>query len=150
MNQRDLAGRFSSDVDHLLNEAGLSDPSLNSSDYDESLQLAQQLTAADFSKRSKIRYALRRRLLNRIENTPVTTAEIPSPLSLIRQLLNPSSLFKNKIVLAGLIMIFSLIMGFSLPGLQVRQRLVDFMIFLSVGNSGARGASVPILWRPMA
>ena len=51
MNQRDLAGRFSSDVDHLLNEASLSDPGLNSNDYDELLKLAQQLAVTEmFSK----------------------------------------------------------------------------------------------------
>lgn len=127
MNQRDAIDRFNSDVDHLLRQAGLNDPGPTSDNHDELLNLAQKLATTDLSKQSRIRYSLRRRLLSRIENSPVTSAEVPGPWSLIQSLLRPKQLIRNKLVLASLIVALSLVIGFSLPGLQLRQRLVTLL-----------------------
>ncbi len=67
MNERDWADRFSRDVDSLLNEAGRTDPEPTPTEYRQALDLARTLAATDFSAESRVRQALRRRLLNRID-----------------------------------------------------------------------------------
>jgi hypothetical protein len=66
MNEQDWADRFSREVDSLLNEAGRTDSEPIPTEYRQALDLARILTTADFSVESRVRQALRRRLLNRI------------------------------------------------------------------------------------
>jgi outer membrane protein assembly factor BamB len=136
MNKRELADRFSSDVDVLLHEAGVTDPKPTVPEYDDMLDLARTLATTDFSQRSQIRHSLRRRLLNRIDPTPVTTAEIPGPIGLIKQLFAPgrirswqphSHLFRNRVVLAGLLLVFGFGALVARPELPVRQNAVDLL-----------------------
>ena len=135
MNQRDIADRFSRDVDHLLYEAGLTDPRPASPDYDELLEMAQTLAVADFSRQSKIRQSLRRRLLNWIEPAPVATAEIPGPWGLLKHLLQgdrtqpwpPGRRWKNKFVLATLAGL--VVVGFMalISNAQTRPKVVGLL-----------------------
>jgi|GEM_PF-2856350 len=136
MSQKDLVDRFNREVDQLLHEAGRTDPTPTSGDYDELLEVAHLLAEADFSRQSKIRHSLRRRLLNRIDQTPATTAEIPGPLGLVKQIFQPdrsqswppARRRRNKFALAtlaGLIVVFSFIALAS--NLQARQQLVDLL-----------------------
>jgi hypothetical protein len=67
MNERDWADRFSRDVDRHLNEAGQTDSESLPAEYRQALDLARTLTAIDFSPESRVRPALRRRLLNRVD-----------------------------------------------------------------------------------
>jgi outer membrane protein assembly factor BamB len=139
MNKRDLADRFSNDVDVLLHEAGVTDPKPAAPEYDDMLDLARTLATTDFSHRSQIRRSLRRRLLSRIDPTPTTTAEIPGPIGLIKQLFtpgrvrswqSPGHLFRNKVVMAtltGLLIVFGLAAFVARPELQVRQNVVDLL-----------------------
>ncbi|MCK6629734.1 MAG: PQQ-binding-like beta-propeller repeat protein [Anaerolineae bacterium] len=134
MNQRDLANRFSSDVDNLLRENGLSEPKPDSAEYKAALDLAHKLVAADFSQQSKIRHSLRRRLLSRFDSSPVTTAEIPGPWGRIKQLLkpgqNPFRPFHAKFgrsTLAGLVLVGGLIILLGLPGLPLRQKMMEML-----------------------
>lgn len=66
MNERDWADRFSHDVDSLLSEAGRTDSEPTPTEYRQALDLARTLAATDFSMESRVRQALRRRLLNRV------------------------------------------------------------------------------------
>jgi hypothetical protein len=66
MNERDWADRFSRDVDSLLNEAGRTDSGPIPTEYRQTLDLARTLATTDFSAESRVRHALRHRLLNRI------------------------------------------------------------------------------------
>lgn len=139
MNKRDLADRFSSDVDVLLHEAGVTDPKPAAPEYDDMLDLARTLATTDFSHQSQIRRSLRRRLLSRIDPTPVTTAEIPGPIGLIKQLFAPGQVrswqphghpFRNKVVLAALtslLIIFGFVVFVARPELQVRQNVVALL-----------------------
>jgi len=65
-DERDWADRFSRDVDGLLNEAGRTDSEPRPTEYRQALDLARTLATTDFSAESRMRQALRRRLLNRI------------------------------------------------------------------------------------
>jgi outer membrane protein assembly factor BamB len=74
--------------------------------------------------------------LNQIDPTPVTTAEIPGPLSLIKQLFKPGQvrfgspirLWKSRIALAAsLVIVFGVIAWGYLPDLPVRQKLIDLL-----------------------
>lgn len=125
MNKRELTDRFSSDVDHLLREAGLTEPKPTAPEYDDMFTLARTLARTDFSPQSRIRHSLRRRLLNRIEATPATSAEIPSPINQLKQFFMPGQVklglpFNFKVILpllAGLIIVFSV-------WLPVRQKMM--------------------------
>jgi hypothetical protein len=66
MNEQDWADRFSRDVDSLLNEAGRVDSEPTPTEYRQALDLAHTLATTDFSAESRVRQALRRRLLNQI------------------------------------------------------------------------------------
>lgn len=135
MNKRELADRFSSEVDHLLHEAGLTEPKPTAPEYDDLLHLARTLATTDFSRQSRTRHSLRRRLLNRIDQAAVTTAEIPGPVSRIKQLLKPDQiklgpptrLFKNKFILASLVIIVSFIALLAPSGLPARQKMIELL-----------------------
>jgi outer membrane protein assembly factor BamB len=138
MNLRDSADRFSHDIDQLLYEAGLTDPGSTPDDYTDLLKLARRLVSTDLSRQSKIRYSLRRRLLSRMDHRPVTTTEIPGPLSLIKQRFKsgqikpglPAPLFKSRVILAtlaGLILFLGLIGWASRSDLPVRQKWVELL-----------------------
>ncbi|MFN8459875.1 MAG: PQQ-binding-like beta-propeller repeat protein [Anaerolineae bacterium] len=142
MNQRELTDRFSSDVDHLLREAGLTEPKPTAPEYDDMLTLARTLATSDFSQQSRIRRSLRRRLLNRIEVGPVTSAEIPGPISRLKQLFMPGQvksgqplnlvrLLNHRAILpllASLIIAFGAITVLSQPGLlPVRQKMMALL-----------------------
>lgn len=90
MSKKDLAERFSHDVDNLLQEAGLADLPDTPQDYQSTLDLAQQLASTDFSRDSKIRHTLKHRLLNQIEQKWVSTIEIPGPWWLLGNLITRS------------------------------------------------------------
>ena len=66
MSEQDWADRFSRDVDNLLSEAGRTDSEPTPTEYHQALDLARTLAATDFSTESRVRQALRRRLLNRV------------------------------------------------------------------------------------
>ena len=66
MNERDWADRFGHDVDSLLSEAGRTDSEPTPTEYRQALDLAHTLATTDFSAESRVRQALRRRLLNRV------------------------------------------------------------------------------------
>jgi hypothetical protein len=66
MNERDWADRFSRDVDSLLNGAERTDKETLPDEYRQTLDLARILATTDFSAESRVRQALRRRLLNQI------------------------------------------------------------------------------------
>jgi hypothetical protein len=66
MNERDWAERFSRDVDGLLSEAGRTDSEPTPTEYRQALDLARTLATTDFSAESRVRHALRRRLLNQV------------------------------------------------------------------------------------
>lgn len=66
MNEQDWADRFSREVDSLLNEAGRTDSEPIPTEYRQALDLARILATTDFSAESRVRYTLRRRLLNQI------------------------------------------------------------------------------------
>lgn len=86
MSPKDLAERFSHDVDNMLPEARLSDPLKNPGDYQANLDLARRLASTDFSRDSQIRHTLKYQLLNQIEHKTVSTVEIPGPLRLVANL----------------------------------------------------------------
>lgn len=65
MNERDLAERFSQDVDRLLAEAGRTDSEPLPTEYRQTLDVAHRLASTDFSRESRSRLALRHRLLSR-------------------------------------------------------------------------------------
>jgi len=88
MNPRDLADRFTHDVDQLLQEAGLPDGPILSDEYQQDLNLARQLMETDYSQASKKRLTLRRQLLNQIKNNQLTTADIPGPGGRLKYWLN--------------------------------------------------------------
>jgi len=67
MNERDWADRFSRDVDSILNEAGRTHSEPMPTEYRQALDLARTLATTDFSAKSQVRQALRRRLLNQID-----------------------------------------------------------------------------------
>ncbi|MBE7472993.1 MAG: hypothetical protein DPW09_12755 [Anaerolineae bacterium] len=134
MKQREVADRFSSDVDNLLRESGLTGPKPDSAEYEAALDLAHKLAAADFSQQSKIRYSLRRRLLNRMDAGPVTTAEIPGPWGRIQQLFKAGQSsfrpFNPKFVRAALMslaLVCGLIVLLSLSGLPLRQKMMEVL-----------------------
>jgi len=66
MNERDWAERFSRDVDNLLNQDGRADSEPTPTEYRQALDLARALATADFGAESRVRQALRRRLLNQV------------------------------------------------------------------------------------
>ena len=66
MSERDWADRFSHDVDSLLNEDGRMDSEPTPTEYRQALDLARTLATTDFSVESRVRQALRRRLLNQV------------------------------------------------------------------------------------
>jgi hypothetical protein len=66
-DQEHFAGRFSAEVDRLLERQGRAEDSGPPSEYDGMLALAEQLAALDFSANSNLQPRLRRRLLNRLE-----------------------------------------------------------------------------------
>lgn len=66
MNERAWADCFSRDVDSLLSEAGRTDSEPLPTEYRQALDLARILATTDFSAESRVRQALRRRLLNRV------------------------------------------------------------------------------------
>lgn len=86
MNKRDLADRFSGDVDQMLGELGVTDTEPASKEYRDMLAVARQLASADFSRQSKVRHSLRRRLLNRVGQPPVTAVDVPGPLGMMKRL----------------------------------------------------------------
>lgn len=136
MNQRELADRFDNDIDNLLQEVGVSDQKPVSPEYEAMLKVAHTLATSDFSRQSHIRPSLRRRLLSRIDQSPTSVAEVPGPLSLIKQFFKPdptrprpaAPFWKNKLILttlASLILVVGLVTGGVPSGL--RQRLVDLL-----------------------
>lgn len=138
MNQRDNADRFSHDIDQLLHETGLTDPASTPAEYAELLQLARRLASTDLSRQSKIRYPLRRRLLGRLDQRPVTTAEIPGPTSLLKQLFKPGHIklgipaprFRSKLILAtlaGLILLVGLFAWVSPSNQPIRQQWIELL-----------------------
>ncbi|MCB0163965.1 MAG: PQQ-like beta-propeller repeat protein [Anaerolineae bacterium] len=86
MSTKELAERFSHDLDHLLQEAGVSDLPETPGDYQADLALARRLAATDFSQESQIKYGLKHRLLHQLEPKAVSTVEIPGPLRLVANL----------------------------------------------------------------
>jgi len=68
MDEKDLADRFSREVDDLLQErqTGFVQPPLPG-EYRQALDLARALTAVDLSGESRVRQTLRHRLLNRLD-----------------------------------------------------------------------------------
>jgi hypothetical protein len=66
MNERDLADRFSRDVDNLLRETRRAEVEPAPVEYHHTLGLARRLAETDFSDESQVREALRRRLLNQV------------------------------------------------------------------------------------
>jgi len=67
MNEQEWADRFSHDVDGLLNEARRVGSELMPTEYRQALDLAHTLATTDLSGESRVRAALRRELLNRID-----------------------------------------------------------------------------------
>ena len=67
MDEQDWADRFSRDVEGLLNEARQADAEQMPTEYRQALNLACTLAATDLSGESRVRAALRRKLLNRID-----------------------------------------------------------------------------------
>jgi len=64
MNEKEMADRFISEVDNMLNEAGRCEDNLPGTTYHQTLHTARFLVEADFSPESKIRDSLRQRLVN--------------------------------------------------------------------------------------
>jgi outer membrane protein assembly factor BamB len=123
MNQRELAERFTTEVDHFLYESNVTDPRPTAPEYAELLTVAHNLAATDFSQQSRIRHPLRRRLLNRIETT-ITSAEVPGPLGLIK------SIFNQKFMLAtvtGVVLVLGLITLLARSELPLRQKMVELL-----------------------
>jgi len=67
MSERDLADRFSHDVDGFLSEAGRMEYEPLPAEYSQALNLARTLAATDFSAESQIKQPLRRRLLDQVD-----------------------------------------------------------------------------------
>ena len=67
MDERDIAERFSQDVDRLLAEAGRADAESLPGEYRQTIDVACRLAATDFSPESASRLELRRRLLNEMD-----------------------------------------------------------------------------------
>jgi hypothetical protein len=65
MDERDWADRFTCDVDGLLMEAGRMDPEPLPAEYRQALEMARALATIDFSVESRVRHALRSRLIDR-------------------------------------------------------------------------------------
>jgi hypothetical protein len=66
MNERDIADRFSRDVDSLLSETGRAEIGPATAEYRRVLSLARSLATTDLSAESRVREALRRRLLSQV------------------------------------------------------------------------------------
>jgi hypothetical protein len=67
-DQELYADRFSAEVDRMLEQQGRAEDNGPPSEYGEMLALAERLANLDFSHQSTLKPALRRRLLDRIEN----------------------------------------------------------------------------------
>ncbi len=81
MNKRDKADQFSHKVDQLLQQTGVADRGKPSAEDDELMALAQQLATTDFSRDSRVRHKLRRKLLTQSDNSEESsltkTVEVP-------------------------------------------------------------------------
>lgn len=66
-DRENYAGRFSTEIDRILEQQGRSEGEGPPAEYTEMLALAKQLAALDFSSESQLRRPLRRRLLNQLE-----------------------------------------------------------------------------------
>ncbi len=138
MNKQDMADRFSSDVDNLLSELGVTDQEPVSSEYDEMLNVAHLLTSTDFSSQSGVRQSLRRRLLNRDQKPALTSVDIPGPWGMVKNLfksgrqqdyasIRPRPRFNNGLLLASLTAVVVVIATVTLAtplGGQVKQQIV--------------------------
>ncbi len=133
MNKRDLADRFSGDVDNLLNELGVTDQEPVSKEYEEMIELSRQLATADFSRQSRVRRSLRRRLLSRPNNALVTAVDIPGPWGMIKRFfklgesyeyrpLQRGWLSKNSLIAASLGVVMFAIIVVSPIGKQLGQQ----------------------------
>jgi len=74
MDERELADRFNRDVDDLLNQSGRTDSVPAPNEYRQALDLARALAGADFSDESRMRQAVRRRLLDQARAREVESA----------------------------------------------------------------------------
>ncbi len=110
MNKQDWADRFSHDVDRLLVEARRTDLKPAPTEYRQALDIARTLATTDWSAESRVRGALRRRLLDKIEAREVGSLQKENPMRTIFGRQHPVL----SLVALGLVALF--VMALAWPG----------------------------------
>lgn len=130
MHEKDLAERFSHDVDNLLQERERDDARPMSVEYRQNLDLARTLVTADFSDESVERESLRRRLLQQIDTRETWSGQ--------KRCIMQPVFWKRHPVFTLLTVMFTLLLLASLvwPGAMeaTAQEITEFVRSMQIGD----------------
>lgn len=121
-DEEHYAGRFSAEVDRILEQRGRSEEEGPPAEYDEMLAMAEWLAALDFSKDSSLRSQLRGRLMNALEGERTAAQRRPVWW---RRLLQP----KPRRVLGAVVAVMALVVlvGWTPAGRALAQAVEQFI-----------------------